>query len=49
MPAEIVSTIGDSNIQSLQNLLEQLRYAILIVGMLPMMLVYPFVQKFFIP
>ena len=48
MPAEIVSTIGDSNIQSLQNLLEQLRYAILIIGMLPMMVVYPFVQKFFV-
>lgn len=48
MPADIVSAIGDSNIQSLQNLLEQLRYAVLIVGMLPMMIVYPFVQKFFV-
>lgn len=48
MPSEIVSAVGDSNIQSLQNLLEQLRYAVLMVGMLPMMLVYPFVQKFFV-
>ena len=48
MPADIVSTVGDSSIQSLQNLLEQLRYAVLIVGMLPMMVVYPFVQKFFV-
>ena len=48
MPSEIVSAVGDSNIQSLQNLLEQLRYAVLLVGMIPMMLVYPFVQKFFV-
>lgn len=48
MPSEIVSAVGDSNIQSLQNLLEQLRYAVLMVGMIPMMLVYPFVQKFFV-
>lgn len=48
MPSEIVSAMGDSSMQNLQNLYEQLRYAVLIVGMLPMMLVYPFVQKFFV-
>lgn len=48
MPPEIVSAVGDSNIQSLQDLLEQLRYAVLMVGTIPMMLVYPFVQKFFV-
>lgn len=48
MPSEIVSAMDDSSMQNLQNLYEQLRYAVLIVGMLPMMLVYPFVQKFFV-
>ena len=48
MPPEIVSSVGDSGMQSLQNLLEQLRYAILIIGMIPMMLVYPFIQRFFV-
>ena len=40
--------MDDSSMQNLQNLYEQLRYAVLIVGMLPMMLVYPFVQRFFV-
>ena len=48
MPSEIVSAMDDSSMQNLQNLYEQLRYAVLIVDMLPMMLVYPFVQKFFV-
>ena len=48
MPSESVSAMDDSSMQNLQNLYEQLRYAVLIVGMLPMMLVYPFVQKFFV-
>jgi putative aldouronate transport system permease protein len=32
----------------MQNILQQLRYAILVVGALPMMILYPFIQKYFI-
>lgn len=48
MPQEIMGAMDQSQVESLQNLLEQLRYAILVVGALPMMVLYPFVQKFFI-
>lgn len=48
MPQEIANSMDQSQVQSLQNLLEQLRYAVLVVGALPMMLLYPFIQKYFI-
>lgn len=48
MPPEIVNNMDQSRVQSLQNLFEQLRYAVLVVGALPMMILYPFVQKYFI-
>jgi putative aldouronate transport system permease protein len=31
-----------------RTMLQQLRYAVLIVGALPMMTLYPFIQKYFI-
>lgn len=48
MPPEIANSLDQSKVQSLQNLLEQLRYAVLVVGALPMMVMYPFVQRYFI-
>ena len=48
MPPEIMNKMDQSRVQSLQNLFEQLRYAVLVVGALPMMILYPFVQKYFI-
>lgn len=48
MPPEIMNNMDQSRVQSLQNLFEQLRYAVLVVGALPMMILYPFVQKYFI-
>lgn len=48
MPQEIASSMDQSVVQSMQNLLEQLRYAVLVIGALPMMLLYPFIQKYFI-
>lgn len=48
MPAEMRASIDPSKANNMQDLLQQLRYAVLVVGALPMMIVYPFVQKFFI-
>lgn len=48
MPPEIMKNMDQSKVQSLQNLFEQLRYAVLVVGALPMMILYPFIQKYFI-
>lgn len=48
MPAEMKANMDPNKTTSMQDLLQQLRYAVLVVGALPMMIVYPFVQKFFI-
>lgn len=48
MPAEMRTSMDPSKVNNMQDLLQQLRYAVLVVGALPMMAVYPFVQKFFI-
>lgn len=48
MPPEMANKLDPSLIHNMQNLLEQLRYAVLVVGALPMMVMYPFVQKYFI-
>jgi ABC-type glycerol-3-phosphate transport system permease component len=48
MPVEMMSSMDPERVDQLQNLLQQLRYAVLVVGALPMMLLYPFIQKYFI-
>jgi ABC-type glycerol-3-phosphate transport system permease component len=48
MPVEMLESMDPDRIVSLQNLLEQLRYSVLVIGALPMMLLYPFIQKYFI-
>lgn len=48
MPQEMLMNMDPSRYQNLQNILQQLRYSILVVGALPMMVLYPFIQKYFI-
>jgi multiple sugar transport system permease protein/putative aldouronate transport system permease protein len=48
MPPDQLATLDPSLLQQMLNLLLQLRYAVLVVGALPMMLLYPFIQKYFI-
>jgi multiple sugar transport system permease protein/putative aldouronate transport system permease protein len=48
MPPEMLSAMDPRQVENLNNLLQQLRYSVLIVGMLPMMLLYPFIQKYFV-
>ncbi|MDR1901675.1 MAG: carbohydrate ABC transporter permease [Treponema sp.] len=48
MPPDMLAAMDPNRVEQLQNLLEQLRYAVLVVGALPMMLLYPFIQKYFI-
>lgn len=38
----------DTSSTALQDILYQLRYSVLVVGDLPMMTLYPFIQKYFI-
>jgi ABC-type glycerol-3-phosphate transport system permease component len=48
MPPEMLAAIDPEQVQSMRNVLQQVRYAVLVVGALPMMLLYPFIQKYFI-
>jgi multiple sugar transport system permease protein/putative aldouronate transport system permease protein len=48
MPPEMLAAMDPERIAELQNLLQQLRYSVLVVGALPMMVLYPFIQKYFI-
>ena len=48
MPPEMLAAMDPARVQNMQNVLQQLRYAVLVVGALPMMLLYPFIQKYFI-
>ncbi|MDR3192669.1 MAG: carbohydrate ABC transporter permease [Treponema sp.] len=47
-PPEIVAVMDPEQVANKQNIMQQLRYAVLVVGALPMMLLYPFIQKYFI-
>jgi multiple sugar transport system permease protein/putative aldouronate transport system permease protein len=48
IPAEMLLKMDPRQLSSLRDRYEQLRYAVLVVGALPMMVLYPFVQKYFI-
>jgi multiple sugar transport system permease protein/putative aldouronate transport system permease protein len=48
MPQEMLGAIDSEKIEEIRNLMQQLRYSVLVVGALPMMLLYPFIQKYFI-
>ena len=46
--ADMASSIGgDSTMMQLQELAETLKYSVIIVSSLPMMILYPFVEKYF--
>jgi multiple sugar transport system permease protein/putative aldouronate transport system permease protein len=48
MPDDMLSSMDPSRVEQMRNLLQQLRYSVLVVGALPMMILYPFIQKYFI-
>jgi multiple sugar transport system permease protein/putative aldouronate transport system permease protein len=48
MPQQLLMSMDPERYANMQNILQQLRYAILVVGALPMMILYPFIQKYFI-
>jgi multiple sugar transport system permease protein/putative aldouronate transport system permease protein len=48
MPVDMLNSMDSDVVENLQNILQQLRYSVLVVGALPMMILYPFIQKYFI-
>jgi putative aldouronate transport system permease protein len=48
MSQEQLTRMDPNEVAERLNLMYQLRYAILVIGALPMMVLYPFIQKYFI-
>jgi ABC-type glycerol-3-phosphate transport system permease component len=48
LPPEILARMDPENLSASLNMLQELRYSILVIGALPMMILYPFIQKYFI-
>jgi ABC-type glycerol-3-phosphate transport system permease component len=48
MSQEQLTKMDPNEVAERLNLMYQLRYAILVIGALPMMVLYPFIQKYFI-
>jgi multiple sugar transport system permease protein/putative aldouronate transport system permease protein len=48
MPPETLAKMDPNYIANMYNLIEQIKYAVLIIGAAPMMILYPFIQKYFI-
>jgi ABC-type glycerol-3-phosphate transport system permease component len=48
IPPEMMSNMDPSEVAKMANILQQIRYAVLVIGALPMMVLYPFIQKYFI-
>jgi multiple sugar transport system permease protein/putative aldouronate transport system permease protein len=47
-PPELLASMDPQKIQQMQELMYQLRYSVLVIGALPMMVLYPFIQKYFV-
>jgi ABC-type glycerol-3-phosphate transport system permease component len=48
LPPDLLAAMDPNKMNISMNMLQELRYSVLIVGALPMMILYPFIQKYFI-
>jgi multiple sugar transport system permease protein/putative aldouronate transport system permease protein len=48
IPPEMMANMDPGEVAKMANILQQIRYAVLVIGALPMMVLYPFIQKYFI-
>lgn len=48
MPAEMLAQMSDQKLEEMRNAMELIRYSVIMVGSLPVLILYPFVQKYFI-
>ncbi|MDL2318419.1 carbohydrate ABC transporter permease [Eubacteriales bacterium OttesenSCG-928-A19] len=48
MPAEVLAQMSDARLDAMRNAVELIRYAVIVVGALPVLILYPFVQKYFV-
>lgn len=48
MPDSILMAMGDSKLEELSNLQQLLKYSVIVVASAPLMILYPFIQKYFV-
>jgi ABC-type glycerol-3-phosphate transport system permease component len=48
MPPEITADLNPTALADIQNIIDQIKYSVVVVGAAPMMLLYPFIQRYFI-
>jgi ABC-type glycerol-3-phosphate transport system permease component len=48
LPPDLLAAMDPQKMNIAMNMLQELRYSVLVVGALPMMILYPFIQKYFI-
>lgn len=48
MPADVMAQLGDEKLEELSNAMDLLKYSVIVVGSLPVLILYPFVQKYFV-
>ena len=48
MPQDVLARMDDAKLEELTNVMELLKYSVIVVGALPVMILYPFVQKHFV-
>lgn len=48
MTTEMMAQLDDSALEEMQNAMQLIKYAVIVLGSLPVMILYPFVQKYFV-
>ena len=48
LPEEILMQLDDERLEEMINLQELLKYSVIVVGSLPVLLLYPYIQKYFV-
>jgi putative aldouronate transport system permease protein len=48
MPEDVLAQMSDSKLEEMSNVMELLKYSVIVVGSLPVLILYPFIQKYFV-
>ena len=48
MSTEMMAQLDDSALEEMQNAMQLIKYSVIVLGSLPVMVLYPFVQKYFV-
>ena len=48
MSTDMLAQMEDSALEELTNAMQLIKYAVIVIGSLPVMILYPFVQKYFV-